>query len=196
MDSEEEDRIIRIATQNNGHFSCPYCMKKLIDRQSFRLHIRLHISKFFVRCDICNQGFEDSDKLEKHMVTHGDQFSCNKCSVIFNTYNERKMHLKTAHEEEEEISKILKDIKRSKSKNYEDDDDDDDDNDNVFDDDDDNDDDHDNEDKQVVERSNVVNGRYECVSICTTSCELYVIFGNYLFYLRSIVKRRWQTEPH
>lgn len=185
MDTEEEDRIIKMATQADGHFSCPYCMKNLIDRQSFRLHIRLHISKSFVRCDICNQGFEDNDKLQEHMVTHGDQFSCNKCSAIFKTYNERKMHLKTEHETQEmqeETVDILKDIKKeSKRSKCKDNDNDDDDDDDAFDD---NDkaNDNDDEDKQVVERSNVVNGRYECVSIFAIPCGLYTIFSSLSYH--------------
>lgn len=56
MDTDEEEKILK-KSLNNGLFCCPYCNKTFIDRQTFRLHIRLHISKLFVRCDICNQVF-------------------------------------------------------------------------------------------------------------------------------------------
>ncbi|XP_055309178.1 zinc finger protein 600-like isoform X2 [Sitodiplosis mosellana] len=151
MDSDEEDRIIKNATQNDGRYCCPYCTKTLIDRQTFRLHIRLHVSKLFLRCDICNQGFGDNDKLQEHMATHGDQFSCNKCDDSFKTYHERKMHLKTVHGTEETFN-ILKDEIHGTMNNK--DNEEDNDNDDRCDDDD--------EDKNVVQRSNVVNGRYEC----------------------------------
>lgn len=153
MDSDEENRIITNAKQNDGRYSCPYCNKTLIDRQTFRLHIRLHISKLFVRCDVCNQAFENDDKLQEHMPTHGDQFSCNKCDNSFKTYQERMIHLKEAHETNDN-SKVtehtntsgedrneMKDNNYCKN-NYNDGDDD--------------------EDKHLVNRSNLVDGRYEC----------------------------------
>lgn len=148
---DEEDRIMKIALQD-GRYHCPYCTKILIDRQTFRLHIRLHIDKCFVRCDVCNQGFEDNLKLEEHMTTHGDQFSCNKCNIgSFKTYQERKVHLKTVHESEttDENTKTMENPQKCKNNR-----DDDDDGDNG---------DDDDEDKHVVDRSNQTpGGRYQC----------------------------------
>lgn len=148
MCSEDEDRIIKNAF-SDGRYSCPYCTKILIDRQTFRLHIRLHISKLFMRCDVCNQAFEDKAKLEEHMTTHGNQFSCNKCGDTFETYHERTLHMSTAHSTEDSAQISDEDFNDGTDNKGGDDINDKYDND-------------DDEDKQLVERSKLVDGRYEC----------------------------------
>ncbi|XP_031621230.1 zinc finger protein 420-like [Contarinia nasturtii] len=151
IDSDEEDRFIKNATCLDGRFICSYCNKTLIDRQSFRIHIRTHIiSKVFIRCEICNRGgFESDIELQEHMTCHGDEFSCNRCDIIFKTYNERKIHLKNHHETDETAHNSAEKRESPMKKR--------DDNSKV---DANNDDD---EDKDLVNQSNIVNGRYECV---------------------------------
>lgn len=148
IDSTEESRILQSATQENGCYSCPYCAKTLIDRQTFRLHIRLHISKTLIRCEICNRGFDDDNELEKHMTCHGNEFPCNNCDQLFNTFGERKEHIRTAHIDQFEESGRTERVNRRSSgkiKNANDTDAEDD------------------EDKHIVEKSQCVDGRYECV---------------------------------
>lgn len=150
IDPAEENRILQSATQKNGCYSCPYCAKTLIDRQTFRLHIRLHISKTLIRCEICNRGFDNDDELEKHMTCHGNEFPCNHCDQVFNTFGERKEHIQTAHIDQfEEFDRTERVSRRSsgKTKNANDADAD----------------GEDDEDKHIVEKSHCVNGRYECV---------------------------------
>lgn len=146
VDNDEENQIILAATQSNGCYSCPFCAKTLIDRQTFRLHIRLHISKGLVRCEICNRGFEDDDELQKHMTSHGNQFTCNHCDQVFDTFRDRKHHLRTEHSPLFSVPNAaaghveqLNDIPKSQHHN------------------------DDDEDKFIVNESNCVNGRFECV---------------------------------
>lgn len=152
IDRTEESRILQSATQKNGCYSCPYCAKTLIDRQTFRLHIRLHISKTLIRCEICNRGFDDDAELEKHMTCHGDEFPCNHCDQIFHTFGERKEHIRTEHidqvEEQFDQTERQQSHRRlsSKTKATSNDPDA-----------------GDDEDKDIVEKSECVNGRYECV---------------------------------
>lgn len=151
IDRDEENRILQTATQKNGCYNCPYCAKCLIDRQTFRLHIRLHISQTLNRCEICNRGFHGKDKddeLEKHMACHGNEFPCSSCDQIFSTFGERKEHLRTEHVDQlEEIVRTERTNRRSSGNQKESNDTD----------------TQDDEDKHIVEKSVCVNGRYECV---------------------------------
>lgn len=146
IDSKEENQILSAATQNNGCFSCPYCAKTLIDRQTFRLHIRLHISKGLVRCDICNRGFEDDDELQKHMSCHGNQFSCSYCDQIFNSYHLRKDHINNNHGNQNKNANKTDERNTSIQFFYRDE---------KYD-------ENDDEDKNIVKKSNCINGRFEC----------------------------------
>lgn len=148
IDRNEENRILQTATQKSGFYSCPYCAKTLIDRQTFRLHIRLHISQTLNRCEICNRGFDDDDELEKHMTCHGNEFPCGNgnCDQVFSTFGERKEHIRTEHVDQlEEIDRTER-VKRSSATRKETNDSD-------------ADGDEDDEDKHIVEKSNCVNGR-------------------------------------
>lgn len=153
IDRNEESRILESATQKNGCYSCPYCAKTLIDRQTFRLHIRLHISKTLLRCEICNRGFDNDMELEKHMTCHGNEFPCNKCDQVFRTYGERTVHISTVHIDQskfERTERINRSSSSGKTKASS--------NDATVDAD-----EEDDEDKHIVEKSECVNGRYECV---------------------------------
>lgn len=147
VDNDEENQIIKAATQSNGCFSCPFCAKTLVDRQTFRLHIRLHISKGLVRCEICNRGFGDDDELQKHMTSHGSEFSCMNCDQVFETFRERKTHMRSVHNTDtsssqpNEIGGGRNDVRNFRGVNDDDDD----------------------EDRHIVNESNCVNGRFECV---------------------------------
>lgn len=145
VDNDQENQIIENATQLNGQLQCPFCAKILIDRQTFRLHIRMHISKGLIRCDICNRSFDNDNELETHLSSHGSEFSCNKCTQIFRTYRERKDHLAAVHCNEDKTSPRTNEIvdkfddNIKMTVNYDD-----------------------NEDKHLVNESNCINGRYEC----------------------------------
>lgn len=99
VNNEEENRIVDDATQKDGSFLCPQCSKVLIDRQSFRLHIR--------RCKIHNQNLNVKGKETLHKTEQNDD------ALIENNTEENEC--KT------------------------------------------------DEDKEIVNKSNCVNGRFECV---------------------------------
>lgn len=147
IDRSEESRILQTATQKNGCYCCPYCSKTLIDRQTFRLHIRLHISKTLIRCEICNRAFDDDDELEQHMQIHGNEFACSNCDQVFSTYGERKEHIRTEHVDQLEEMGRTERVKRRSGGSQKDSTDPD---------------AHDDEDKDIVEKSHCIDGRFEC----------------------------------
>lgn len=84
------------------------------------------------------------------MKCHGDEFPCNYCDQLFNTFGERKEHIRTEHidQVEEQFDQIeRKTNRRSSGKTKTTDADAD---------------GEDDEDKHIVEKSECVNGRYEC----------------------------------
>lgn len=78
VDTDEEDRILRTAHLNDGRYSCTYCGKIIIDRQTFKLHIRQHISKAFFPCNLCNREFQDNIELQKHLIEHNNVLQIEK----------------------------------------------------------------------------------------------------------------------
>lgn len=130
----------------------------------------MHISKTLIRCEICNRAFDDDTELEKHMACHGNEFPCNHCDQIFSQFGARKEHIRMAHiaEVEEQFDRTEREPNRrsgGKTKSISNDADA-----------------HgeDDEDKHIVEKSECVNGRYECVFCKKTLANRYV-FESTLF---------------
>lgn len=116
-----------------------YPPKTLVDKQTFRLHIRLHIGNRLKRCEICDRGFNKQNHLDKHMKVHGVDFNCDKCDKVFKSYKERRDHQVAEHKIKMEDVKIAAKMAAP-----------------------DNDEDDDNEDERLVNSSKLVNGRYLC----------------------------------
>lgn len=176
VDNEEETRILANAMQTNGSLTsyiCPYCSKILIDRQSFRLHIRLHITK--------------ADELD-------GTFPCSKCDSTFDTYFGRKEHLKVEHnvnfkDSADDTYHVLnKNITRKNEGDKNDDDGDDDDNDEV---------------KQLLNKSNCVDGRFKCTlcpkTLATRTTLKYHIrlhLGNKFLLICDICNQGFSKKSH
>lgn len=86
-DIEEEYEII------NGRYQCGKCDKSLVDRQTFRLHFRLHTGKNLKRCPICGTGFAKNNHLDRHVALHyGSTFKCDICEEIFEEFKNFRLH--------------------------------------------------------------------------------------------------------
>lgn len=77
----------------NGRYQCGKCDKSLIDRQTFKLHFRLHTGKNLKRCIVCGQGFAKNNHLDRHVALHyGSKFKCNLCNEIFEEFKRFRLH--------------------------------------------------------------------------------------------------------
>lgn len=86
-DLEEQFEII------NGRYQCGKCDKSLVDRQTFKLHFRLHTGKNLKRCPICGTGFAKNNHLDRHVALHyGSTFKCNICEELFDEFKSFRLH--------------------------------------------------------------------------------------------------------
>lgn len=65
-DTDKEDLILKNSILNDNSYKCPFCEKILVDRQSFRLHIRHHMSK----TNSCNQDIEGDSEVRLDTDNH------------------------------------------------------------------------------------------------------------------------------
>lgn len=89
----DEKTLIEQAVIVDGRFQCKFCQKTLADRQTFKLHIRLHTGTNLQRCTICDRGFAKKNHLERHLATHYKTHKCTLCTKAFLTNGEKKDHL-------------------------------------------------------------------------------------------------------
>ncbi|KAJ6635839.1 Zinc finger protein [Pseudolycoriella hygida] len=86
-DLEEQFEIV------NGRYQCGKCAKSLVDKQTFKLHFRLHTGKNLKRCPICGTGFAKNNHLDRHVALHyGSTFKCNFCEDLFDDYKSFRLH--------------------------------------------------------------------------------------------------------
>ncbi|XP_037040901.1 zinc finger protein 84-like isoform X2 [Bradysia coprophila] len=103
-DLEEQYEII------NGRYQCGKCDKSLVDRQTFRLHFRLHSGKNLKRCPICGTGFAKNNHLDRHVALHyGSTFKCDVCEEMFDQFKSYRLHTANhlSHDKSVQASKVL-----------------------------------------------------------------------------------------
>lgn len=88
----DETEIMEQAQVIDGRYQCTFCDKSLADRQTYRLHIRLHIGKNLKRCKFCDRGFAKQNHLDRHLATHSKTYKCKFCTRTFLTVDEQKEH--------------------------------------------------------------------------------------------------------
>ncbi len=150
-DNFNMDEAVVKAQRPDGTFSCKFCAKIFVERQSFRVHLRMHITTDNPpanQCEICKQSFADETELSDHMPVHGDSFPCVECDETFKSFRDRKNHIESVHTKTETsnaskaTANTSQSSKKSKSRVYHDDGDD--------------------EDEQIVNSAELINGRYRC----------------------------------
>lgn len=57
-EDDEDKHIVKKSTCVNGRFECVFCKKTLANRTTLKYHIRLHLGKHLLKCDICGQGIK------------------------------------------------------------------------------------------------------------------------------------------
>lgn len=105
----ENNLILHSATHNIDNPFCPICKTKFNRIAGLKAHILLHEQEESLFCNECGDEFTSRVYLEEHMREHKEQkapvnepapktyFKCNSCSAKFNTYNEKKEHMKEFH---------------------------------------------------------------------------------------------------
>lgn len=81
---EEEERILKTAKKTNGRIQCPICPRTLSHRKILKFHIRSHLGKNLVYCEICNRGFAKGSNLNRHMLIHLTTNSDEEARIIQN----------------------------------------------------------------------------------------------------------------
>lgn len=66
----EEIEMMKNAKEVNGRLQCLMCPRTLSNSKLLRLHIRSHIGKNLLHCQICNRGFAKGSNLNRHMLLH------------------------------------------------------------------------------------------------------------------------------
>ncbi|KAG4066353.1 hypothetical protein HA402_000577 [Bradysia odoriphaga] len=87
-DVDEKTLLEEAEIRADGRYQCKFCAKTLADRQTFRLHIRLHTGTNLKRCSICDRGFAKKNHLERHLATHDKTHKCTFCTRAYLTANE------------------------------------------------------------------------------------------------------------
>lgn len=88
----DEKQLVEEAQIVDGRYQCKFCGKSLADRQTFRLHIRLHTGTNLKRCTICERGFAKKNHLERHLAIHDNTHKCSFCPSAFLTAAEQTEH--------------------------------------------------------------------------------------------------------
>lgn len=77
-------------------FSCNICGKRFISEFSLNSHSKVHDENYEHQCKYCYVAFKTKvDKVshEQNHVTQEKPYKCHKCSEMFATFKERKIHL-------------------------------------------------------------------------------------------------------
>lgn len=101
----DEQTIMKQAQIIDGRYQCEFCEKSLADRQTYKLHIRLHLQKNLKVCKFCSRGFAKQNHLDRHLATHAKTFKCDYCSRKFLTSDEQKHHSETCSKKQQIIEK-------------------------------------------------------------------------------------------
>lgn len=98
-DHDDEDKqLVERSNVVDGRYECEFCMKTLANRTTLKYHLRLHLQKHLLKCDICQQGFSKKSHLKRHLKTHiKKKQPCRYCDAMFETYDERKAHTVAVH---------------------------------------------------------------------------------------------------
>ncbi|XP_026479320.1 zinc finger protein 501-like [Ctenocephalides felis] len=94
-----------ITHSEQKHLQCSYCDKKFHFKRSLVSHEKIHQGIKPFKCQSCGSSFTLKQSLISHMVIHTGErpYLCNICGRSYTQSGRLKMHMKSAHESEEEI---------------------------------------------------------------------------------------------
>eukprot|EP00088_Acartia_fossae_P051530 TRINITY_DN5789_c0_g1_i10.p1 TRINITY_DN5789_c0_g1~~TRINITY_DN5789_c0_g1_i10.p1 ORF type:complete len:534 (+),score=88.53 TRINITY_DN5789_c0_g1_i10:34-1635(+) len=98
----EQSLIRHMSLHKPPEFPCPICGKLFHTKRYMNLHTkRTHAQpqdlKF--KCDVCNKGFNERDKMESHKNIHLNvkPYKCRWCERAFKDDSNRRAHERTSH---------------------------------------------------------------------------------------------------
>lgn len=119
-DVDEKTLLEEAEIRDDGRFQCKFCEKSLADRQTYRLHVRLHTGANLKRCPICDRGFAKKSHLERHLATHDKTHKCAHCTRAYLTTDECTEHEKLCKKSKgTELNRVKSEDKSSQSWNME-----------------------------------------------------------------------------
>lgn len=90
---------LRLHMDKHDVNKCPRCDKSFLNKQTFRLHLKIcddkeKIPQFF--CDLCSKGYVRKNGLRSHLKTDhgfGEVLHCNWCNKKFDAKSKLKLHI-------------------------------------------------------------------------------------------------------
>ncbi len=89
------------STEDNlPSWNCTVCGKDLLNKHSFKLHMKAHLGQLDHRCSDCKKTFYNKEDLKSHVASvHEKQkrFNCQICGNSFTHRRSLRVHLQRVH---------------------------------------------------------------------------------------------------
>lgn len=99
--NDEDVKLLERAQRVDGRWICEICKKTFADRNTLKLHIRVHLGINLKQCPICPKGFAKQSFLGFHMKSHEmKDHPCQNCDRVFNSKQSLREHINDVHKVE------------------------------------------------------------------------------------------------